>query len=403
MKKEEQHPNFRYFKIIKPLENISCFSDIHDLEEGDIIQLSNYFFERGIFNSNFLNKVRNWIEPWNILHFGNDEPFDFMKYIYAQKPMVFTDDITLTLIFDENDVCYINKWLKEKIYDNAPHIGWLNGTTTIKSHNEYELSQLYDSEKGILLSDTKLIEGNTIEKLSFPITYGASDTFNIFKSTGQTVRLAVPVKKGEEWHLSNPAVALALFEQDFIRLLAVSEEILGKEKEEIIINETQDYVPNTTIKYYKIKEGIKITKEDMFSDLSGANFNSYLVKNYSSIIICDFNKNNFNEDGTIKYFSIKFHHGMRDNKIEKELAKIATCLPSEEALEKLNEDMEAIHQHEKEQEAIEFVKKNMNKYKKGTNRLLSPIEFMEQEQRKEREQLGKRLIKTLYKRMEDLQ
>lgn len=403
MKKDEQNPNIRYFKIIKPLENISCFSDIHDLKEGDIIKFSNYFFERGIFNSNFDKRVRNWIEPWNITNLENDEPFDFMKYIYAQKSMVFTKDTTLTLIFEANDICYINEWLKEKLYNDASHVGWYNGTTNIKAHNEYELAQLYDHEKGVFVSKTKLIEGNIIEKLSFPIPYGATDTFNIFKSTGQTVRLAVPVKKGEEWHLSNPAVALALFEQDFIRLLASSEEILGKEKEEIILNETKDYIPNTAIKYYKVKDGIKITKKDMFNDLSGTNFNSYLVKNYSSIIICEVNQNNYNEDGTIKYFSVKFHNGIRDNKIEKELEKIATCLSSEEAKEKLNEDLEAQNQFDKEQEAIEFVKKNMNKYKKGTNRLLSPIEFMEQEQRKEREQLGKRLIKTLYKRMEDLQ
>ena len=53
-------------------------------------------------------------------------------------------------------------------------------------------------------------------------------------------------------------------------------------------------------------------------------------------------------------------------------------------------------------EAKEYVKKHKARYKKGANRNMTPVEFMEQEQVRERNSLEYRLVKCLEHRLNQL-
>ena len=123
---------------------------------------------------------------------------------------------------------------------------------------------------------------------------------------------------------------------------------------------------------------------------------------YSEKKICKHNPLNFNEDGSVKYFYIEYRDSLLNIAAEEELAKIATPLSREEAIEKYKEDIIAEEKYRLEQEAQEYVRTHKARYNKGSNRLLTPIEFMEREQQRERNELGMRLVKTLRKRMTDL-
>ena len=67
------------------------------------------------------------------------------------------------------------------------------------------------------------------------------------------------------------------------------------------------------------------------------------------------NPNNFNEDGSFKYFYVEFHEDKRDIEMEREILKIADRLSKEEAIVRYKEDLEAYKYHLKEQEAIKSV------------------------------------------------
>ena len=207
------------------------------------------------------------------------------------------------------------------------------------------------------------------------------------------ISFTLPFKAGEKWNLTeNIGLLFLMINQDFVKLTYECDEILGKEKEEIFYEQYKDNVPNTTTRYYKLKDDIKVK----------TSFELYNMFDDNNFAICKYNKNNYDKDGNIRYFYVNFYDGNSDIYCENNFLKYAIRLNQDDAIEKDNEDRNAEIQYERELEALEYVKKHISKYKKGTNRNMTPLEFMESEQRKEREYLGKRLIKTLYKRMEEL-
>lgn len=119
--------------------------------------------------------------------------------------------------------------------------------------------------------------------------------------------------------------------------------------------------------------------------------------------LCRHNNNNYRSDGTIEYFYVDYGVGPSDSVAENELLKIADCLSQEDAISRYNMDIEATERYKLEQRALEYVKNHKAKYYKGTNRLLTPVEFLQQEEAKERQGLGIRLVKSLNKRINDIQ
>ena len=344
------------------------------------------------FKNSSLNQLlfKTYIHDLNT-EYPKDKLFDLIEFIKMQPPITFDADGYEDFHFKTDEYCLMTEWLEDRIFaKNIPIHLLFTTSETIKAHNLDKLSQIDDSEK---------IDINSIEFSNFLITlssinnkFSLSNLKRMYKfNRGICFRL--PFKQGEKWDLSkNIGLLFLIVNHNFVKLIYDCDEILGKEKEKIFYEQYKDNIPNTTLKYYKLNDNVKVKTP----------FELYNLYADVNICFCQYNKNNYDADGNIRYFYIKFYNTNNDLSHENNILQYATRLCQEDAIKNYTEDLEAEKLHKRELEALEYVKKHISKYKKGTNRNMTPLEFMESEQKKEREYLGKRLTKTLYKRMEYL-
>lgn len=395
--------DYRYFYVNEDIKWNTSLDEIYFIKKGNIIKIPNSVLFYKLFNNNFYSRVKKNLKDFTLIPYPTDKPFDLFEFLQIQNPLIFDRTYKLNLIFEYGEYCLIDEWFKEKLEDSTL-TKFINGTSSIRENNIYELNALYDEEFLYVAGKEKILLGDNLNNM---LDLVKKPLFNGFKSNGQTVRLAVPYYEGEKWYLTNISIALALLNQDFVKLLLNSTEILGKEKENIFYNEYKDNLQNSNIRYYKIKNNVKVHDyRKLFAEHLDENivdgYEYYLVNSLGKILFCEHNENNFNQDGSIKIIAVKYFNCCTNTLVEKEIFKIADRLEYKEAVKKYEEDLKAQAYFEKQKEAEKYVLEHQNRYNKGTNRLLTPLEFMENEQRKEREHLDKRLIKTLYKRMEIL-
>lgn len=157
------------------------------------------------------------------------------------------------------------------------------------------------------------------------------------------------------------------------------------------------------IRYYQVKDDVKVNRlVELFNSLSLNNFDkdyhSIVVRqNTKTIDICKVNKNNFKEDGSIKYFYVTYFDDFSDRIAEREILKIAVRVPYKEALKRYKMDLECIKEKKLFDEAEEFVKNHKASYNKFTrkNKDVTPVDFL----LRERSMLEKRLVKALKNRL----
>jgi len=325
------------------------------------------------------------------VEYPKDKPFNLMEFIKMQKPITHNSDGYEDFHFRKDEYCLMTEWLEERIFCKNISINLLFVTSeSIRAQNIEKLCHIDESEKLDInliknfnsLIPIELINSNQLKVSSLKKMY----KFN------RGISFRLPFKKGEKWVLSeNIGLLFFMINQDFVKFLYDCEEILGNEKETIFYEQYKDNIPGTTIRYYKLKNDINLKT---LAEIQNKLF--YFFE------FCEHNQNNYDSNDNIRYISIEYCDTEDDISRESEILKYATRLSQEDAIRKYNEDLEAEKLHQKELEALEYLKNHMSKYKKGLNRNMTPLEFMEKEQRKEREYLGKRLVKSLNKRIEDL-
>ncbi|MBO5095984.1 MAG: hypothetical protein J6B98_03840 [Bacilli bacterium] len=395
---------FRYFKLINDKENYSsCFLSFPHLKRDMIFKIPEDSLYVNIFSRTFKSNIKNHINKIDIKRISNDESFDVIKFLTLQDPLIIIDDYQTEFSFEQGFFCIIDPWLKEKMKDTSLYQRtWFSDPKSLAQRN-IEIFNLVD--------DDERLSKETIKSKALALwnNNGLANSSEVeFYKFKTNTPIHFNLKKGEVLNLSNPVIALALIDQDYLKLLANSEEILGVEKENYFIEEFKDFVPGTLRKYYKLKDNIKINEiYDINSEFRLNNFDcgysSFLAGGYGRINFYQYNDANYNDDGTIAYFYVDYGASVSDSIVENEILKIADCLPQDEAIIRYNMDIEAKKRRKLELEALEYVKNHKAKYYKGTNRLLTPVEFMLQEEAKERKSLGMRLVRTLNKRINDIQ
>ena len=112
------------------------------------------------------------------------------------------------------------------------------------------------------------------------------------------------------------------------------------------------------------------------------------------------NRDNFKEDGSIKYFYVTYDDDFSDRIAEREILKIAVRVPYKEALKRYKMDLECIKEKRIFDEAEEFVKRHKASYNKfiRKNKDVTPVDFL----LRERSMLEKRLVKTLKTRVDTI-
>lgn len=356
--------NYRYFR---------------NKSDGTLKKYTAEMLKKSLFNWNFTNSL-NEERRYQMVEFPKDKPFDLVEYIKMQPPIVLTNDGELEFTLDKDEFFFITDWLAERLFsDEIPTWRLLFSCESYKERNMQKLNMI-ESDEVLAINDKSTSDSMSIipfsksiiqPKIAFKFTHG--------------IKFAMPYKKGEVWSFDNPAILFLFLNQSFLKDMCQSEEILETEKDQIFLDEYKDNIPGTTIKYYRIKDEFKFDNlRQLASDIpcSKDKYNGYCstyINWYASLKVCKYNPNNYNEDGSIKYFSVEFPDTDKDRIIEEELAKIAERLPQEEAIERFNEDQASYAHHKKEQEAEEYVRKHRKRYMKGANRTMTPIEFMEQE------------------------
>ena len=308
-----------------------------------------------------------------------------------QDAITFKRDGVVTFSFGYGEYAFISDFMKERMNSNILSTKLLVDTT-IKEENERMLSLIKESEK-VKLDNSSLKE---------EIVPCNRQGYKFIKD----ICFELEYHKDESWSLTEPSLFLALFNQDFIRLLSNSTEIVGKDKEEIFLSEYQDNLDEMPIRYYQVKDDVKV-------DSLGELFNSFALNNfdkdYHSIIvrenakmidICKVNRDNFKEDGSLKYFYVTYDNDFFDRIAEREILKIAVRVPYKEALKRYKMDLECIKEKRLFDETEEFVKNHKASYNKfiRKNKDVTPVDFL----LRERSMLEKRLVKTLKTRVDTI-
>lgn len=345
-------------------------------ETGEITKFFCDSLEKYLFSDNYNLRLREHTKAYTIKPYPKDKAFNLLEFICMQDPIVFQYDDYLSANFDTKDFLLITEWLKNKMASKKitnPFWG-----QTIQETNQEMFQKLYEGERigyeNNLIATKEECEVQTIHNTLNAIQ-------ELFQFKGPIAGFKIPFFKDEVWHLVNPAVSLLLLNQKFIRDMYASEEILGEEKEVLFYEEYKDNIPNTTIRYYDLKEDVSIAQvHELDNECSLEDFNhgydSLILRKYGKLLFCKENICNYRNNLKVKTIAIQFPDSIYDRKIEKEVLKIANRVPLEEAVVNYQKDQEALKEKEKQEEIEELILKYPRKFHKSH---LKPEEFFNKE------------------------
>lgn len=353
--------------------NSDDYRYFEDSKTKKIIRVRNDNMWRYLFKHSFLLDIFSASEDFEFKKYPIDKAFDFNEYMKMQDDIVFKYTQYFYAHFTEGDVLPLTEWIKSKI-NSTQLISRFTGTT-IDSYNKERLQYVEGDELSVMSKVQQLGDGSNNESGSLLESFKENTPAFLFNSS---IKFLIPYKKGEVWKFTNNDFLVLFVDQAELKYFLEAREIVGKEKEKIFEEEYKDNILNTTIRYYKVKDGVAID-----DSVCGV---------YKEV--CKYNQNNFNSDGTIKTFFVEYgDYFTLDH--EKEILKIADRLSFEEANKCHYEDRIATLRHKQEVAADKYVKEHKSRYYKGTNRLLTPLEFMKKEQSYEKRPLAKRLVKAI--------
>ena len=365
---------------------------IDSFQQGDIIKIPLKSLGRYVFETKNYERITSYSLPHEIISYQAGTPFDLLEYIKMQVPFEFNRDGSLTLGF-YGPYVLIDDWLEKKINSsnlsnpgNQPTCSNFD-IRTIKENNEWSMQEL---EK---FNNTQLSISNGNNNFIAEYIKNPSPIYKIHVGK-YGLKFEIPFSENEKWSFDNISLLLCLLNQNFVNLIYNSFEITGPEKDEIFWSEYKDNIPNTTIRYYKIKDGICVKKiVDLCGECSlehfGCGYSALRAIGGGYISVCEYNPNNYNLDGSIRYFCVDFSDGISDSESEKEILKIADRVPQEEAVKLYNMDIEATQMHEKQEEIKEQAdyrkfKKMYEKRNPGMSEENCIVEFMKLMEQKER-------------------
>lgn len=251
------------------------------------------------------------------------------------------------LIYEENNDCNEDDFLYHKIYKSitVPKDRWCDLCLWKGDYlylNDWLLEHLDEESINILKNTSKDVIPDKAN----------SNNFIELKDYGNP-HITIYFKKGEKLDFTNPAVVTLFYYMDWIKFLANTEIISGKEKQEMFDEDFSNAIyaqrpsiayfykddPNSDLEefhYFKINDDIRIKKIEKLEEKTG-NYLSFLKPIYDN-------------EGFIKYVYIDGNY--RDK--EQLVLKFAHRIPSSEAYklhQKVIEDY--IKEEEKEIEEIE--------------------------------------------------
>lgn len=390
MKKEKLDllKQFRYFKILEDCGYVIINDDTIELKKGDIIKVYNSQLENLVFNKDggILRRVwksytENDLPNLELVKYPDSKPLNIIEYINMQPKFELQATTEISAWIDSNGPVYLTpEILNKMLNDNKNFVELMNGE--YENVSEYNKRQIlnFDGKLNYMGNKSKMPMLTTAEKLddekdSTEIQEKSrGDLLQViprmrsgFYSTTDGVsslKLEYFLEKGEIIDFSKLEYAFLVLNQDFMKILGVSEEIISPRKKlKIYEREQKDFLPRTATRYYKIKDDVNVESLNQLQyniyhpqvqDI-GHNFNRNRVKGRLQVVET--------EDERISVIKVDYQNPAIYGIVDKELRKISRRLTREEAIFVHANEVFARYRKEEENNAKEAAKKGKDYFR----------------------------------------
>ncbi len=398
------------YLYLRLMEDTRLPNGLYDLKAGTIVRMHIASLKKNIWKNNIRDYLMGYVENETCIEAKKDDnlllhglvPINFFKCFVVKN------DFDLVVSVNYGDLIVMNDWLKAKLNINAPFI---RGQMAFFDYRDVAHFNSDFFKNGTLDKSPTNSSGELFEVLQYN-----SDDSNLPPNTdGKLIcksgdAICLQFKKGEVIDFSNPAVALLFLNQEYIKFLLKTEDVVGEEKDNCFIKDFEGWIPEAKRRYFKIHDYIKIhhlndilMQKGIFESIVQhvPDFQSFVygINNFS--FYDDFD---FDEEGFLRYV-------WSSNSVEftLELAKIADPVTREVGEEHYRHEitMKELLDEERElkYEAEKYYKAHQARFwkLKKVNPKLDYITFMIEEKEREEERknvLVRRLVRTLNYRID---
>lgn len=284
MKKEQRDilKKIRYFKVFEDCGYINFNHMGLEIKKGDIIKIYNDSLENFIFDSHgglldtlgyrFFGYDDNEGIPgiYNVVKYPEDKPLNIGEYIKIQPPFNSPEESEIHVVMKPNHAAYLSPEILDKFLNDSEHSVMLMDKTHMNV-SEYNKNALlnFDGKLNYHSIGLKLIEAGNVTSANNKSEIQNSSTENLPRilekvkpgcyTSDSLLIFAFFIESGETIDLSKPEYSFLAVNQDFMRLMASSEEIINlKQKQRIYDREQKDFLPNTRYRYYRLKDDVNV-------------------------------------------------------------------------------------------------------------------------------------------------
>ena len=302
MKKEQRDAlkKIRYFKVF---EDCGCVSFNHiglEIKKGDIIKILNDSLENFVFDIHgglldtlgyrFFGYDGNEGIPgiFNVVKYPEDKPLNIGEYIKIQPPFNLPEESEIHVVMKPDHAAYLSPEILDKFLNDSKHSVMLMDKTymNVSEYNKKTLLN-FGGKLNYHSPGVKLIESGDVTSSSNnnELKTQNSNTKNLSRilekvkpgcyTTDSLLIFAFFIEGGETIDLSRPEYSFLAVNQDFMRLMANSEEITNpKQKQRIYERQQKDFLPNTKYRYYRLKDDVNVKDPRQLHESFGYLLNS---------------------------------------------------------------------------------------------------------------------------------
>lgn len=386
MKKEKLDllKQFRYFRILEDCGFVIINGDNIELKKGDIIRIYNRELEDLVFNKKggILHDIG--YNPYEektcleLVKYPVNKPLNIIEYLSMQPNFQLprTTEISSWIVSDE--YTYLTPKILEKVLNDSKNYVELygGGHMNVSEYNKQQILK-FDGKLNHIGNESKIPmlamaekpddERDNIEMQNS--TENSIETVSKMKSglystKGSYLSLEYFLEKGEVIDFSKPEYAFSVLNQNFMKVLGVSEEIISpKKKFRIYKREQKDFLPRTETRYYRMKDDVNVKSLNQLQNSIyypqvqdiGHDFNRNRVKGRLQVVET--------EGERISVIKVDYQNPAIYGIVDKELRRISTRLTRREAVSMSLQESSKKQREEEEELAKRASKKGKDYFR----------------------------------------
>lgn len=355
MKKEKRDilNQFRYFEILE-----ECYIEINGkmlpVKRGDIIKIYNSQLEDLVFRTagGILWYIGYGIYAINtsdfqLKEYPKDKPFDIIEYLRIQPQFQLQETTGIDVLINSREGTYLTPKIVDRMLNDSENSVRL-GSGRVESVSTYNRRQIinFDGKLNYLGAGLKMLgdgsENDNGDEITETKTSQRSEENlsekimrmrpGLYSTDSSSLDLSLFLEKGEIIDFSKPEYAFLAIKQNFMRVLTKMIEITNiKKKAQIYQREQKDFLPGTTIRYYRINSDVDIKslmkqKSDIEQDneVLGIRFNPQRIKGNIRVVEEDSER--------ISVVKVEYTNSAVYDMVDREMRKVSKRLTKKEAI-----------------------------------------------------------------------